>query len=49
MADGFESEALVRHCEIGHDGYLLGLEFAAGHSWDRLQWNPQHLYTPGES
>jgi len=43
---GFEGEARVRYCELGDYGYLVGLEFAGGCTWERDKWRPKHLYGP---
>lgn len=40
---GFEGEAEVRYCELGDYGYLVGVEFVDGCSWDRDRWRPKHL------
>ena len=40
---GFEGEALVRYCEWSDCGYLVGVEFAEGCSWNREKWTPKHL------
>ena len=40
---GFEGEAEVRYCNLGDYGYLVGMEFADGCSWDREKWRPKHL------
>jgi hypothetical protein len=40
---GFEGEAEVRHCELADYGYLVGVEFVDGCSWDRDRWQPKHL------
>jgi len=42
---GFEGEALVSYCELGEYGYLVGVEFQEGCSWDRETWKPKHLLT----
>lgn len=42
---GFEGEALVCYCELGEYGYLVGVEFQEGCSWDREKWMPKHLLT----
>src|SRR5262249_8182635 len=41
---GFEGEAQVRYCGLGDYGYLVGLEFCDGCTWERDKWRPQHLY-----
>lgn len=41
VADGFARRARIRFCEIGEDGYLLGLQF--DDEWDREAWQPEHL------
>lgn len=43
---GIEGEAEVRYCELGDYGYLIGLEFSDGCSWDREKWRPKHLLEP---
>ena len=42
---GLEGEALVRYCVLGDYGYVVGLEFLDGCSWDREKWRPKHLLT----
>jgi hypothetical protein len=43
---GFEGEAEVRYCDRGDYGFLIGLEFADGCTWEPEKWRPKHLYTP---
>ena len=40
---GLHGEARVCYCEPGQDGYLVGLEFQEGLTWDREKWQPKHL------
>lgn len=40
---GFDGEALVKYCEAGEYGYLVGLEFTDGYCWEREKWRPAHL------
>jgi hypothetical protein len=35
--------AWVRYCKLSGCGYLIGLEFRDGYTWDRKEWRPQHL------
>ena len=46
---GLDGEAQVRYCELGDYGYLVGLEFLDGLSWDREKWQPKHLLGDLES
>lgn len=41
--NGFEADAVVRHCELGDYGFLVGMEFADGYEWDQRKWTPGHL------
>jgi hypothetical protein len=45
---GIEGEAKVRYCELGDCGYgyVIGLEFSNGCSWNRDKWQPKHLFAP---
>ena len=42
---GFDGEARVCYCTLGDYGYLVGLEFLDGCTWDREAWRPKHLLT----
>jgi len=39
----WEIDAVVRHCEMKEEGYLLGIQFDAGLEWNRREWRPAHL------
>ncbi len=43
QTSGFTLVAAVRHCELGCYGYLVGLEFQGGYSWNKEKWRPRHL------
>lgn len=45
---GIEGDAKVQYCELGDYGYLVGLEFSEGCSWEREKWRPKHLLEPSQ-
>ena len=38
-----EFRGFVRYCEFREIGYFVGVQFAAGSSWSRSSYEPQHL------
>lgn len=42
-AEGFESEADVRHCRPETDGFRVGFQFPPGSEWNSRVWRPRHL------
>ena len=40
---GFQGEAEVRYSRSSEVGYLVGLEFLDGYTWDQKKWRPKHL------
>ena len=40
---GFDGEAQVCYCDLVDYGYIVGLEFLEGCTWEREKWRPKHL------
>jgi hypothetical protein len=47
-SEGLDVHATVRYCLDRDDSHFLGVAFAEGTQWSRMQYRPQHLLDPRE-
>jgi hypothetical protein len=47
-SEGLDLHGKVRYCLDRDESYFVGVEFAEGTQWSRLQYRPQHLLDPRE-